>query len=209
MKAVVGATVVLCLALPAAAAAAPAKPLCNLVVDDAGDAAPLPFVPVPADPTLDLLSGDVAGDSSWFTVVLRVADLNPTPPPPFDYDYNFILSTGEETLQFAAAVTFGAPARYSVSADEQGFGIDHLGQSQQLPVRVIGSMSAARNEIRMSVRMRELAAHTHVRVRRAVGEFFLFAAQTVANTGASSDSASGRDPYRVGARSCVKPGPAA
>ena len=49
------------------------KPVCNLVVDKAGDASVLG--PDPSDASLDILSADVASHAKYLTAVLRIRNL--------------------------------------------------------------------------------------------------------------------------------------
>jgi hypothetical protein len=112
--------------LAGAPAHAAAKPLCNQIVDDAGDAAPAPGAP--NTPSLDILSGDLATGAKNLVVVLRFAGMSADPltTPGSSYTVSWSIGgtsqnvtltryqDGSQVAAYQPDTSFGAPAAVPV-----------------------------------------------------------------------------------------------
>ncbi|MCA1823495.1 MAG: hypothetical protein ABR520_00575 [Mycobacteriales bacterium] len=166
-----------------------------------------------SEETLDLRSADIGANRDWFTVVIRVQRLTlPAATSPAGVMYTFALSTGEETLEFLAAAEVGSPARYQLrSLTTTGTNDAYLVAPTPLPVPVVGSMDPRTNEIRMSVRRREIERVTKLREGGLVRVRQLYSWRSVPlgpdSFVASADEATGDLTYRVGRPGCITAGP--
>jgi hypothetical protein len=82
------------LSLPAEAA----RPVCRLVTDAAGDEAELNAVRANGEPSLDILSADVATDARNLTTVVRVKRLGPVTNPALVWRYELAFTVRETTF---------------------------------------------------------------------------------------------------------------
>ncbi len=195
-------------ALAGGAAAAPAKPACNLVTDLKGDASFLDTAP--NDASLDIVSADVATDAKKLTAVLRVdrfASLSPTSP----------LGRGYYVMFNAPKAEFPIYLNLQITPDVTRF---TWGTRETLPsgsgrfVRkgtATGVVDAAKNELRVTVPLADFSAVTKITKGTKLSGL---TAQTTSVLGTSAtgglvatvDDAAGNKPYVVGSASCVKPG---
>ena len=210
----------LCLALVASVTAAGAagaatkpkvKPVCNLVVDPAGDAS---FQsPMPSDDAQDIIGADVASDAKNFTAVLRLKSVS---------------SNGLGQLGRDLQMTFdlaGAEAKvwigYTTSAyggDAFQYGLIGKGDagSTSPTGKAVGVIDKTKNEIRMTVSVADLNALGKVKPGAKVANIAVEASQLVGIAPNASgayafnpvvvDDAAGTKAYIAGAPSCVKPG---
>jgi len=92
------------------------KPVCNQVTDAAGDATGfyvLASSPLPSDPNLDILSGDVAADKKNVTAVIRLAAVGSDSLSPTGDTYYFTFSIAGTKYYLEAAVE-GSSSSYTV-----------------------------------------------------------------------------------------------
>ena len=131
----------------AATAAPAAKPVCNLVVDEKGDAV---YNNVPGADGDDIVSADVASDAKTITAVLRTAALPASDPQaPLGRGY-FVLFTapGSQDLLFLSARTYpqGTQFVYGYQAADPNTGVN---TSYTLGTAT-GVVDSAKAEVRMS-----------------------------------------------------------
>ena len=205
----------------AAATKAPAKKVCKIIVDAAGDAAYAGVVP--GDAGDDILSADVAGDGKTLTAVLRLADLQaPNPSAPLGQQFYLEFSVkGYDALLFLAARSYPTGPKFVYG---------YSGEDPVLPLTTSyplgdakGVIDPAKEEVRISaptsgfsgaqvkiVKGSKLTALT-ARTYRILGQG-LVPSQNVGPArvpigGLSTpfDDATGTS-YVVGTPSCVKPG---
>ena len=203
------------LALPAVAAA----PACRLVTDPADDttpAGPVPAAVAPVDrPAYDVRSADVATNSTWLTVAVRVRDLPAA-------------ATGvTDGARYDVRLTVGA-ARYVVYASRVvGGTVSGLARVVPPSVPVVGEWSeqpvdadtratfdTARDEVRVSVRIDAFEATGGVPAGTTISDITaatwtdraLRPMSTTTSTRDRADVATTTRTYVAGARSCLRPG---
>ncbi|HUR14124.1 MAG TPA: hypothetical protein VM097_06490 [Mycobacteriales bacterium] len=213
----------LCLALVASVTAAtaataatrprpkPLKPVCNVVVDPAGDASPQP--PAPSDDSFDVLSADIASDAKNVTAVIRMKNVS---------------STGLGQLGRDVQMTFdlvGAEAKVwigytgsSYGGDAFQYGLIGMGDAGSTSPTgdAVGKIDAAKNEIRMTVPVADLNGLGKIKPGAKVSSIAVTASQLVgvapnpsgvyAFNSFTVDDAAAVKPYIAGYPSCVKPG---
>jgi hypothetical protein len=188
----------------------PVKPVCNLVVDPAGDAT---VGVAPADDALDIVSADVASDAKSFTAVIRVADAAAV-------QQSQLGSEVQITFELAGAV---APVfiQYNNSAyGGKAFQYGVIGQgdagSTSPTGDAIGVVDTAKNEIRMTVATSAINEFGKAKPGAKVSNLTVATAQLVgiapnptgvyAYNSLAVDDATGSKAYIAGYPSCVKPG---
>lgn len=132
----------------------PLKPVCNLVVDDKADAT---YNMVPGAAGDDIVSADVASDSTLITGVIRVAALAANDPQaPFGRGYfvNFT-APGSPDVLFLSARTYptGNTFVYGYDGVDPNTGVNTsytLGSAS-------GVVDTAKGEVRISVPIKDLA----------------------------------------------------
>lgn len=207
MRLLLAGSLVLSLAAAGGALAAPAAS-CNLMTDPKGDASFLDTVP--NDASLDIVGADVATDAKTLTGVLRVdafSAVSPTSP----------LGRGYYVLFNAPKAEFPIYVNVQITPDVTEYTWGTLetlpsgNGSYELKGTATGVVDAAKNELRVSVPLKDIAAVT--KLSRGTKLSNLSASTTsVIGTSASGglvatiDEASSSKPYFVGAPSCVKPG---
>lgn len=159
------------LASGAASAATKAKPLCNLVADAAGDAAPtlkdvifpIEFTPAPIPPVqapagfpnvplgsstdaLDVLSADLAANKKHITAVIRLKKLASTAPTaaPSGMRWKFFWVADEVVF------SMGAHADPTGAITFDAAYVDTLGRGNLYAGGVTGSFDTAKSEIHLS-----------------------------------------------------------
>lgn len=182
-----------------------APPSCLLVADPKGDLKV-------DDDALDVVSADVASDGTSFTVAIRVADLTtPASTSPAGANYTLSLRLPEARLEFLASLAVTHPPQYVVrTRSTHGTSdawLDLAGAS--VSDRVTGVVDTARDEIRVTVPMADLARYggrpgaraesLHVMTWRTVP-------LVVDTFVASEDWADGTRSYKLGTPSCLTPG---
>lgn len=192
------------LAVPAQATNKPSrprpKPACNLIVDAAGDEALIAPLPSAAqDPSLDIISADIAADPTRLVGVIRVAKLT---------DSSQQSPLGREwTLTFALnGKVLGLIANSSPAGGTTGTG----------PV----VLDTAKNEIRISAAWADLTGKPRPAAGDRIGnlqsaafapigypEGTVLGGSTFAYPGYQRDAAASSMTYAVGAPSCVPLGP--
>jgi hypothetical protein len=131
-----------------ASAAPKAKPVCNLIVDAKGDAA---YSAAPGADGDDIVSADVASNSTTVTGVVRVAALaSPDPQAPLGRNYTVLFSAPKSgDLLFMSARTYpqGTKFVYGYQAMDPSTGVNTnyaLGDAT-------GTTDTAKGEIHISV----------------------------------------------------------
>lgn len=187
-------------------------PTCRLLLDPTGDTTatqptgtdPAPGGPfVPAEPSLDLVSADLASNRDYVTAVLRVAHLGapaPTSPTGSSYLLSFLLNETRFTLYAIRDVT-GWQRFLLLPGSEVG----------TQAIAVDGTFDTARNEVRISATtedFEQLGGRAHpgtqateltAATQRALGAAGSYTFQT-------ADAATAKRNYRLGSASCVTPG---
>ena len=204
--ALVAAVATLAIGVPAATAAPKKKappPVCNLVVDDKGDET------VP-DPTLDVLSADIASDARKITGVIRLSgDPDSTSPTsPTGRTYNLMFSGTKPTNPVFFAFILGPTAqaatygfRNTTTNVNEGVG--------EATVKIVG------NDIYMTAPLSAFAPYGKFKpgnkitgLTAATGRMLgAFASSSVyAYNSVAGDATSEGRTYTAGTRSCVKVG---
>ena len=184
------------------------KPVCNLMVDDKGDAQFLGEAP--NDPNLDITGADIASDKQTVTAVLRLASFATTDP-------QSPLGRGYYVLFSAPGLDFPIYFNMQITPDLTRYAWGDLetlatGSGSYVKKGVAtGSLDAAKGEIHISVPMADL--NTLVKVTKGTKLSNLTASATaVLGTSASGglvstvDDATSSTFYTAGAPSCVTPG---
>jgi hypothetical protein len=179
------------------------KPVCNLVVDDAGDAGV-----ITGQDGMDVLSADVSSDSKNLTAVIRLksapASKNPQAPSGTNYYFNYT-GVGSDNVQYlTATVPFsGAPTfatgqvaptgGQDISTDDPSNGT--VGSIKGSVITISTPLSNLRVKGKPGAKLTGLG----VEVRVLIG---------VNGTGLLqlADAAEGSKAYTTGTPSCVKPG---
>jgi hypothetical protein len=187
------------------------KPVCHLIADTSGDA-PI-FGPTPSDDSLDIVSGDIATNAKSLTGVVRVKNLAAT------------TSTSPYTGQ-TYYVQFSVPGfdnpmyvGYQVDKTAALFQYGDLettqGQGVYTPKgNATGVVDAAKNEIRISVALGDLASLASVKPGKKITGIQALTFQNVGVPNAAGgggalvggDTAEATKPYVAGYPSCVTPG---
>jgi hypothetical protein len=177
------------------------KPVCNLVTDPAGDASIQP--PLPSDDTLDIVSADIASNAKVVTAVLRLRSLGATSP--------YSASGRNYYLQFDLRGAAN-PIYFSAESDATGTSY-HWGDLETVNGLVsytpkgeaTGVTDVAKNQIRMTVPVSELAALGKAKPGSKISGLHANTTAVLGVLVADVDTADGSKSYTAGAPSCVKP----
>lgn len=207
LRTALAASLVAGVALAGGASAAP-KPVCNLMTDPKGDASFLDTVP--NDPSLDIVSADVATDAKTLTGVLRVdrfSAVSPTSPLGRGYYVLFNAPKAEFPIYLNVQITpdltrFAWGTRETLASGNGSF----VRQGD-----ATGVVDAGSNELRISVPLADVAAVTKLSPGT---KLTALTAQTTSVIGTSAsgglvatiDDAAGSKAYVTGTKSCVVPG---
>jgi hypothetical protein len=196
------------------------KPVCNIMVDDTGDAS---YNNVPGDGNDDIVSGDLASNGKTITAVIRLASLaQPDPMAPTGQGF-FVRwnAKGSDNQLFLSARTFptGTQFAYGYSGADPTSGIN---TSYTLGAAT-GVVDTAKKEIRISAPNASFAAAgsklpLNTKLLSPVAEAYRIAGQGVVPSQTVGgqrvpigglllmfDDAAGKS-YVVGTPSCVTPG---
>lgn len=194
-------------ALAGGAAAAP-KPVCNLMSDPKGDASFLDTLP--NDRSLDIVSADVASDAKTLTGVLRVdafSAVSPTSPLGRGYYVMFNAPKAEFPIYLNVQITPDV-TRFAWGTRET------LASGNGSYVRkgeATGVIDAAKNELRISVPLADVAAVTKLTPGTKLTALTASTTSVIGTSAsgglvATVDDAAGSKAYLVGTPSCVAPG---
>ena len=208
LRTVLATSLVAAVALAGGATAAPAKAVCNLMSDPKGDASFLDTLP--NDPSLDIVSADVATDAKTLTGVVRVdkfAAVSPTSPLGRGYYVQFNAPKAEFPIYLNAEIT---PDR---TAFEWGT-LETLPSGSgryTLQGQATGVIDAATNELRISVPLKDIAAVAKLTPGTKLTALTSTATSLIGTSVsgglvATIDDAAGSKAYVVGTKSCVVPG---
>lgn len=202
----VGVCAALAAATGVATAAAPkAKPVCNLITDDKGDAGV-----VTAQPSMDILSADIASDKKTVTAVFRLAGppTAPNPEAPGGTDYYFSFTTSDASdPQFlhvsvppAGAPTFATGQTTSVGG--QNTSTDDADPATGSIVGSVVTVSAPTSAFggRISLKPGRKLLGLTADVYAQIG------VPGVGGLLENADTAAASKPYVAGTASCVVPG---
>lgn len=185
---------------------APVKPVCNLVVDDAGDTFLLrnqevPGVYGPQEDALDIVSADLASDTKRITAVIRVKKLATTIATGVGQGYEAqFLNDGENTLYLSATITNGTQAFSVGFRDPTANTATSLGDAS-------GVFDLAKNEVRISAPVSAFSAQgTGVKPGTLLSIGTITASRNLVAVNVFADVNEGGTTYKAGAPSCVKPG---
>ncbi len=197
-------------ALGAIAGSASAKPLaavCNLVVDDKGDANGTFLAdetPLPSEDAVDIVSADLATNAKTITAVIRVAKLSTTvATSPQGLHAKFIFTApGSEFPLFLQGSTD--------SVDGATFSAGYIDQISNTLGAANGVFDTANNEIRISAPLSIFSAQAKIKNGSKLSTFELSSGRYVNGVAFSfsdsTDTAVGAKSYTAGAASCVKIG---
>lgn len=208
LRTVLATSLVAATALAGGATAAPAKAVCNLMSDPKGDASFLDTLP--NDPSLDIVSADVATDARTLTGVLRVdafSAVSPTSPLGRGYYVLFNAPKAEFPIYLNVQITPDV-TRYAWGTRET------LASGNGSYVRkgeATGVIDAASSELRVSVPLKDVAAVAKLTpgtklTALTASTTSLIGTSRTPSLVATVDDAAGTKPYVVGTRSCVTPG---
>ena len=181
-----------------ASAAAP-KPVCNLVVDPAGDANYLSVTstPLPSEDGLDLLSGDIATNATTLTAVVRVKNLASANTAPLGRAFyvNFVVG----------ATTYYIDATTSPLTGQTG-SVGYAATTRQgLPGVVTVIFDNAKNEIRMSTPIASFSKDP-IKPKTRISGINLLAQRLLVRVTLTTDQTDVGNSYKAGTPSCVKVG---
>jgi hypothetical protein len=177
------------------------KPVCNLVKDAAGDASVQP--PLPSDDSLDIVSADVASNAKNVTAVLRLKSLGATSP--------YSVTGRNYYMQFDAPGAAN-PIYFSAESDATGTSY-HWGDLETAnglgtyttKGDATGVTDVAKNEIRMTVSVRDLADLGKTKPGNKLSSLHASTTAVLGVLVADVDTADGSKSYVAGSPSCVKP----
>jgi hypothetical protein len=187
------------------ALAAPAKVSCNLVSDPAGDATGFVVTgtPLPNDPQLDIVGGDIASNAKVLTGVIRLAAVGADQTSPLGRTYyvNFTINGTkvflDAVIDNAGAVTYNAGDFTGTNSGRKTIG------------EVSGVMDAAKKEIRISAPISTCPDSAKPGATIAglnlLGQRY-FGTPTTGGATPTADDATSAAVYKAGTRSCVVPG---
>jgi hypothetical protein len=178
------------------------KPVCNLVLDDAGDASVLG--PDPSDSSLDILSADVASDAKSFTAVLRVKSVSA----------GSLAATGRNYYVQITTPSYPNPIYFSYETDPTGAyynwgelapGTGGVGTYTSKGTAT-GSIVPAKNEIHITVPVAELRLLANLKPGTKVSSVHANTTAAFVVLVSTVDEADSSKAYIAGAKSCVVPG---
>jgi hypothetical protein len=187
------------------------KPVCHLIADASGDA-PI-FGPTPSDDSLDILSGDIATNAKTLTGVVRLKNLaaatGTSPSTGQTYYVQFSVPGSDNPLYVAYQVDKTAGLfQYGDLETTQGQGVYTPKGS------ATGIVDAAKNEIRISVGVGDLASLASVKPGKKISGIQALTFQNLGLPNAAGgggalvggDTADATKSYVAGYPSCVTPG---
>lgn len=178
------------------------KPVCNLIVDKAGDASVLG--PDPSDASLDILSADVASNAKHLTAVLRVRNLSASSLAATGRNYYVQFSTptaknpiylSYETTPYGNYSSWGALERGAGGVGSYTYEGD-----------ATATVNKAKNEIRVTVPIGKLAALARLKPGAKITKLHANTSAGFVVLVSDVDEADSTKTYIAGAPSCVKPG---
>ena len=185
---------------------APAKPVCNLVVDDKGDTFLLrnqevPGVYGPQEDALDIVSADLASDAKRITAVIRVAKLarEIATGRGTGYELQF-LGDGDNTLYLSASI-FEGDETFSVGfRDPAANTATSLGTAS-------GTFDLAKSEVRITAPVSAFAGQgSGVKPGKVLTLGTVTASRNLVAVNVFADVNTGGATYKTGTPSCVVPG---
>lgn len=173
---------------------------CNIVSDASGDGYIAPTT-VANHPDLDIVSADVASDSTYLTAVFRLSDVDPVSiSKGTEYDLAFTLN-GEQ-LQFTAQSQLKTTTyTLSMLGTEPG-GV--VGVYQKVADGT-GVWDTVANEVRITVLVSDVTSHVALATGDVLDSFYAVSYR-FAGVWAAADHAYGNTSYAAGDASCVTPG---
>lgn len=192
-------------AADAAYAAKKPKPVCNLLVDDKGDATQLYVAPEgtgPNDPAADIRSGDIASNGKVVTTVLRVDKLakSGTTAPTGYVWYVYFTVNGQEFYTQAKADPAGDT--FSVGYIASGTGL----RTALTNSTAKGTFVPAKNEIRVTFNAAQLTELVPFKKGTKFTNLRALTNRGFVRVVFQADEALGGKVYTDGQLSCVKPG---
>jgi hypothetical protein len=174
--------------------------VCNLVTDPTGDAG-IGFVKLPAAAGrhVDIVSADVASDATWVTTVVRLADLDTTVSSS-SYWFTWWVDGAEFTTKVTHTPA-GDTTEVLVYVPFQGSPLDPF----LLRIPGTGTVDVANDEVRVSVRVADMAPYATV----TTGDTFQYLeAKSAFHAGGGLivDTTHFDSTYTAGDPSCVIPG---
>lgn len=182
----------------------PVPPVCNLVVDDKGDAT-AGVLSASNVPAWDIVSADLATDAKTLTTVIRVDKLaKSSNDSPLGSQWRFDFFVGDKHLYTQATSTpFG---------DKFGFGYTDTTSHGVAAAGATGVFDLATSEVRVSVPLSGVESQAKITPGTAVTGLAAQAGDYINTAGGSpslsnaADDATGAKPYAAGAPSCVAVG---
>lgn len=208
LRTVLATSMVAAVALAGGAAAAPAAAVCNIISDPKGDASFLDTLP--NDPSLDIVSADVATDAKTLTGVLRVdafSSVSPTSPLGRGYYVMFNAPKAEFPIYLNIQITpdltrFAWGTRETLASGSGSYVRKGM---------ATGVVDAAKNELRISVPLADVAAITKLSPGTKLTALTATTTSVIGTSAtgglvATIDDAAGSKAYVAGTKSCVVPG---
>lgn len=192
------------LAVPAASTQAS---VCNLITDRTGDAKNQ----LGADTTLDVVSADLGSNATHITAVFRLKKyeaVNPGTPQGRHYYLTFVTKNPTALMFLNVTLLQGGVARYAWGTVTEVPGVVSFYDDGQYGILnpATGVIDAAKNEIRVSALVKDVAAKGNVKPGSVLSKVTATTFYSVGFFIFEVDTASGKAPYTAGAASCVKPG---
>lgn len=203
------AVAVLVLAVPVAVEASPVQ-VCQLVVDERGDARDPKLGAMADDADFDLLSGDIATNGTTVTALLRLARLPETPSPLVGTTYRFTFSVDGGRYVYLSADVAGLATGFSAWEHDQA---SPVGGTHRVGVAT-GVVDTARREVRISTSVTTfsqpiLASSRLTALRMDSSRWYGYGGDPIVGrtgTGSRIDEAESPATYRAGTPSCVAVG---
>jgi hypothetical protein len=181
---------------------------CGQITDRAGDA----MDQAGPNPSLDILSADLASDATTITGVVRVKELAETSPTtPQSRNYYLLFSTDKPPVRMFLLATLyqGGVARFGwgtvaptdplglLVLYDDGFGVVNRGE---------GFLDLAKNEVHISALVSDVAAKGNVKPGSKLSKLQADTFYAIGTFIFEADTAAGKGHYVAGAASCVVPG---
>lgn len=194
-----------------ASAATKAKPVCNLITDDAGDANLIG--PDPNHDALDILSADLATDKKNVTAVIRVKKLATTDPTiaPTGMRWQLSFTQDGEIIALAAHASATGVITYDGSYKTTAEKTGHIytggftgtfdATANEIHITAPVSLLSGQATLKPGTMLSDLAADAYSDVSVQVPQAGVGAADAI-----PIDTATSAKPYAAGTPSCVTPG---
>jgi hypothetical protein len=178
------------------------KPVCNLITDAKGDAALSTAQPTPPqEDGLDVVGGDLAGNSKLLTGVIRLASIAKPATAPLGYGALLTFRAPDSAtdlyLRVASSPLLGDSAEFGYDDDVNG--LTSLGDATV-------TTDAKKNELHITAPLSGFDGHGTIKSGTKLSSMAIRTSRDWGVLLTYADEAVGSKTYAVGTLSCVTPG---